>query len=171
MIEIGKCGKPHGLNGTLKCQIDERYLDDVLQAKAIFIGVGANPIPYFIESAREGNSFLIKLEDVNSKEDAETLAHKPIFLREEDLMEHVEEEEDEFSDNRYEKWIGYTIIDEEMGLIGKIEQILSLPGHFTALIMHDEKEVLIPLHESLIVSINKEKKEMVFNLPKGLLNL
>ena len=30
-----------------------------------------------------------------SKEDAETLAHKPIFLREEDLMEHEEEEEDE----------------------------------------------------------------------------
>ena len=102
MIEIGKCGKPHGLNGTLKCQIDERYLDDVLQAKAIFIGMGANPIPYFIESAREGNSFLVKLEDVNSKEDAETLAHKPIFLREEDLMEHEEEEEDEFSDDRYE---------------------------------------------------------------------
>jgi len=132
--------------------------------------VGANPIPYFIESAREGNSFLVKLEDVNSKEDAETLAHKPIFLREEDLMEH-EEEEDEFSDDRYEKWIGYTIIDEEMGLIGKIDQILSLPGHFTALIMHEEKEVLIPLHESLIVRINKEKKELVFNLPSGLLNL
>jgi 16S rRNA processing protein RimM len=86
-------------------------------------------------------------------------------------MEHEEEEEDEFSDNRYEKWIGYTLIDEEIGLVGKIEQILSLPGHFTALIMHDEKEVLIPLHESLIVSINKEKKELVFNLPTGLLNL
>ena len=86
-------------------------------------------------------------------------------------MEHEEEEEDEFSDDRYEKWIGYTFIDEELGLIGKIEQILSLPGHFTALIMHDEKEVLIPLHESLIVRINKEKKELVFNLPSGLLNL
>lgn len=171
MIEIGKCGKPHGLNGTLKCQIDERYLDDVLQAKAIFIGVGNNPIPYFIESAREGNSFLVKLEDVNSKEDAETLAHKPIFLREEDLIEHAEEDEDEYSDNRYEKWIGYTLKDEEIGLIGKIEQILSLPGHFTALIMHEEKEILIPLHESLIVKINKEKKELIFNLPLGLLNL
>lgn len=171
MIEIGKCGKPHGLNGTIKCQIDERYLDDVLQAKAIFVGVGANPIPYFIESAREGNSFLVKLEDVNSKEDAETLSHKPIFLREEDLTEKEEEVEDEFSDNRYEKWIGYTIIDEEMGLIGKIDQILSLPGHFTALIIHEEKEVLIPLHENLIVGINKEKKELVLNLPSGLLNL
>lgn len=171
MIEIGKCGKPHGLNGTIKCLIDERYLDDVLQAKAIFVGLGANPIPYFIESAREGNSFLVKLEDVNSKEDAETLAHKPIFLREEDLMEKEEEVADEFSDNRYEKWIGYTIIDEEVGLIGKIDQILSLPGHFTALIMHGEKEVLVPLHERLIVRINKEKKELIFNLPSGLLNL
>lgn len=170
MIEIGKCAKPHGLDGTLKCQIDERYLDDVLQAKALFIGVGANPIPYFIESAREGNQFLVKLEDVNSREDAETLAHKPIFLREEDLLAS-EDIEDEYADNRYEKWIGYEIIDTEMGNIGKIEQILSLPGHFTAEIIHDGKEVLIPIHESLIVQINKEKKQLFLNLPAGLLNL
>lgn len=170
MIEIGKCAKPHGLDGTLKCQIDERYLDDVLQAKALFIGVGANPIPYFIESAREGNQFLVKLEEVNSREEAETLAHKPIFLREEDLLES-EYVEDEFADNRYEKWIGYEIIDTEMGNIGKIEQILSLPGHFTAEINHNGKEILIPIHENLIVQINKEKKQLFLNLPDGLLNL
>ncbi len=170
MIEIGKCSKPHGLDGTLKCQIDERYLDDVLQAKALFIGLGANPIPYFIESAREGNQFLIKLEEVNSREEAEILTNKPIYLREEDLMEPAELD-DEYADNRYEKWIGYDIFDIEMGNIGKIDQILNLPGHFTAAINHKGKEVLIPLHESLIIEIKKEKKQLIFQLPDGLLNL
>jgi 16S rRNA processing protein RimM len=170
MIEIGKCGKPHGLDGTLKCQIDERYLDDVLQAKALFIGTGTNPIPYFIESAREGNHFLVKLEEVNSREDAVTLAHKPIYLRVEDLME-AEDIADEYSDNRYEKWIGYEMHDEETGVIGVITEILNLPGHFTAQVNYQGKEILIPVHENLIVRIDNEKKQVMFNLPLGLLTL
>jgi 16S rRNA processing protein RimM len=170
MIEIGKCGKPHGLDGTLKCWIDERYMDDVLQANALFISIAAHPIPFFIESAREGNSFLVKLEEVNSREEAEKLAHKAIFLREEDLLES-EKSEEEFNDNRFEKWMGYQIIDKDLGLIGVMTQIYRLPGHITAEISNGEKEVLIPMHERLILGIDPEKKQLFCDLPEGLLNL
>lgn len=170
MIEIGKCGKPHGLDGTLKCQIDERYIHDMFHVNAVFIGVGANPIPYFIESFREGNSILMKLEEVNSREDADSLAHKTLFLRPEDIQE-VELPQDEYSDTRYEKWVGFQLMDDDLGTIGTIEEILNLPGHFTASVKYKGREVLIPLHENLILNINKEKKEITLSLPSGLLEL
>jgi 16S rRNA processing protein RimM len=170
MIKIGKFAKPHGLDGTLKCHIDDRYIDDVLQAKALFIGTGTNLIPYFIASARAGNHFLVKLEDVNSREDAVTLAHQSIYLSPEDLLE-PEGEEDEPTDMRYEKWIGYEILDEETGVIGPIKEILKYPGHFTAQVDYQGKEILIPIHENLIIHIDKDKKQVLLQLPLGLLTL
>ncbi len=61
--------------------------------------------------------------------------------------------------------------DEETGVIGVITEILNLPGHFTAQVNYQGKEILIPVHENLIVRIDNEKKQVMLNLPLGLLTL
>lgn len=66
LIKIGKVLKTHGFKGHLKVFIDEFYMNDFEDMKAVFI----NNLPYFILS-KDINSeaqAIILLEEVDSKE-------------------------------------------------------------------------------------------------------
>ncbi len=40
-----------------------------------------------------------------------------------------------------------------------------------AFVIHNGREVLIPLNESLIVSVDRENKTLLMDLPEGLLDM
>ena len=83
LIKIGKVLKTHGYKGHLKVFIDEFYMDDFEEMKAIFI----NNLPYFIVS-KDINSdaqAIILLEDIDNKEKAHPLQGKYIFAKDDVL--------------------------------------------------------------------------------------
>ncbi len=84
-LAIGKIKKPHGLTGELKATIDERFFADVSEVEAFFVEIQGEQAPYFIESIRGKGPFILKFEDIDSKEDAALLTNKNIFLRREDV--------------------------------------------------------------------------------------
>jgi 16S rRNA processing protein RimM len=46
-----------------------------------------------------------------------------------------------------------------------------MPQQEIAVVVYQNKEVLIPLNEKLIVSIDEDKKVILMDLPEGLLTL
>mgnify|MGYP003841375859 CR=1 FL=1 len=50
--------------------------------------------------------------------------------------------------------MNFTLVDAEIGELGKIEDVIEFPQQEMAVISHNEKEVFIPLHESLIEKLN-----------------
>lgn len=168
LISIGYTKKPHGLKGELKVQIEEVFVDDFLEADTIFLEMKGKKVPFFIENAREGNEILVKLEEVDSRETADTLSGKEIFLREEDidLTEDEEETEEDFSE-----YIGFEIQDIALGPIGIIEEIIEYPQHSVAVISYQNREVLIPMNRVFIRDIQPDKKILIMELPQGLLEL
>lgn len=168
-IEIGYTGKSHGLQGELKLVIKERYEQDALQANVLFLEIKGKHIPFFVEEINIGNAWIAKLEDVDSREYADSLAGKGIYLREEDLL--PPEAGDLFAEPNFDLFIGFEIVDTEMGPIGRIEEIYDVAQQFLASVQYQGREVLIPLHEELIQAVHEDVKELVMALPKGLLEL
>jgi 16S rRNA processing protein RimM len=66
--------------------------------------------------------------------------------------------------------LGYTIIYEKKGL-GAVLEIIEQPHQMLCRIEINNKEVLIPLNEDTLQKIDDKRKEVIVNLPEGLLDV
>ncbi|MEI6410417.1 MAG: ribosome maturation factor RimM [Bacteroidota bacterium] len=171
-VNIGYTRKTHGLKGELKVVVEPRFEEDFLKNERIFLDVKGVKVPYFIASVRGTNEWILQLEDVESKESAFALQSRQIYLREQDLIpDHKREIEVEDDSLEYEELVGYTIEDQTLGTIGKIDEVLEMPQQEMAFLKYKNKDVLIPLNEASIVSIDKAAQVVRMDLPEGLLDM
>ncbi|MBV6428828.1 MAG: Ribosome maturation factor RimM [Haliscomenobacter sp.] len=168
-IAIGKTGRTHGTSGALKILIDDRYLEDFVQSDLVFLEIKGKRIPYFIEEILETNALLVKLEEIDSPEDAHALCGKTAYLRKADLL--PENARESSSLEQYERFVGFMIKDVRLGPLGQIESILELPQQFLAAITYQGKERLIPMHPQLILGVDQDLKEIQMELPEGILDM
>lgn len=162
LIKIGKVGKTHGFKGHLKMHVDEFYMNDFESMQAVFI----QNLPYFIIS-RDINTdiqAIVLLEGIDNKEKAHNLQGKEIFANADDLAEI-------FDDAEYDILIGYELHDKKLGKIGIIENIMEMPFQILAQLKINSKEVLIPLNHDFIIKILEDKKQIIMQLPEGLLDV
>lgn len=169
-IQIGYTQKTHGVEGELRIFIEEGFDEDFLNAQALFFETGGQMVPYFIEYIRGANDDIIKLEDIGSKEEAHKLASTPVFLREADLIPVNDRGNTPYAP-QYEYLEGFEAWDREMGSLGVIIRVDEYPHQEMAVVKYKGREALIPLHGSIIESIDKKKKTVRFLLPEGLLDL
>lgn len=169
-VQIGYTQKTHGVEGELRIHVEEEYIEDFLNAGALFIEVGGQKVPYFIEYIRGAGDDICKLEEIATREEAQKVASKPIFLREEDLIPENDRPNTPYAPE-YEFLEGFDAADEALGALGAIIRVDEYPHQEMAVVQYNGREVLIPLHKSFILSIDKENKKVVFQLPEGLTNL
>lgn len=170
LIQIGYTQKSHGVEGELRIFVEEPYQEDFLNCHALFIEVDGQKVPYFIEYIRGANDDILKLEDISSKEEAQKLATKPVFLREADLIAEDDRDNSDYAP-QFEFLEGFLARDAERGDLGEIIRVDEYPHQEMAVILMQNREVLIPLHESFILSVDEAGKIIHFQLPEGLLSL
>ncbi len=166
---IGSTKKPHGLKGELKLYVEEKYVEDLMNAEILMIDIKGRPTPFFIEDIRFGNNIIAKFEDVNTPEAAMSIANKEISLRESDLIPD-DEREIEIETMPYEHCIGYTIVNEGE-TVGVIDNIVEYPQQEMAILNYKNKEVLVPLNQHFIKKVDDKNKVIEMVLPEGLLDL
>jgi 16S rRNA processing protein RimM len=166
-IQIGRVSKTHGIDGALKLKINERYFDDFEGAEVLFVELAGKYVPYFVEETRGGLDPIVKFEDLDQREEAQKLSGKPLFLRESDLLPIEEGSALE----QFERYQGYTLIDETLGEIGPIEEIMEMPGQYMAACQYQGREVMIPLNKVFIKGVDAGQKVLKMDLPEGLLEL
>lgn len=170
LIVVGKVHKPHGVKGLLKVSFDNPFLLlKGLPFTAVFINKGGKPFPYFVSSFEEqgDGQCLLLLEDVDSREKALALNNKEILLPQA-VAEQVfdMDEEGEFVDLE-----GFTLFDQHNQAIGRIEEVVVLPGHELAKLTIKGQEVLIPLNEEIVLAIDEDLMTVQVDIPEGLLDL
>ncbi len=165
--KIGKLIKTHGLQGEISLRAEEVYKPDLLVTEKIFIEHHGQKIPYFIDAIKESKNFLIRLEDIENPEEANRLTNKNIYLHQDD----VSIENDDSSKSKFGTLIQMDIFDTNEMLIGKIDDILSYPQQEMALVSKDGNEILIPIIEDFIVTVDIESKRVIMELPEGILDL
>lgn len=163
---IGKMVATHGLKGdlVLKHALGKKTVFKDL--KALFIkDKTASYLPWFLETARikSDTETLVKLEGINTTEQARALLQKEVWLAAADFEKYV-------AKNSVISFIGYTIVDNGQAL-GKIEEIIEQPHQIICKLVISNKEVLIPLHDETLKRIDNKSKMLLMELPDGLLDI
>ena len=165
--ELGYFTKLHGYKGELTAYLDTEVLNDYQEVESIFVEVKGQIIPYFVEtlSSKTNKTVKVKLEGVDTEDQAKSLVKAKIFILKEDLSETDE--------TRLElrSILGYEVIDHLKGNIGTVRQILELAGNPQLEIDFNGKMILLPLHEDFIKKIDNEGKKVEVEAPEGLIDL
>lgn len=169
-IPIGNILKPHGIYGVLKFKAHAVLLDNFLQIKKIFFESNGQTIPFFVKKIEPISKgfFLISLEEIISREQAQQYAKSKVSLIEEDYLKVCDTTTVE---SNFQYLEGYDIYDKDDNYIGKVQAVIDLPSNDLLETTVNEKEVLIPINKNLIVSIDATKRKLYLQISEGLLEL
>lgn len=166
-IQIGKITNTHGLDGRLSLLHNLGKNKELKNLKHIFIALKRESyIPFFIEKITVDNDkeLFLQLDEVDTVEAAKALAGKEVYLSTEQY-EKMKPKDQEVNFVDFEVW------DESFGLIGRVAAIFETPGQLLATVMHKGKEVIVPLNEQTIKSIQIPTKTLKLQLPEGLIEV
>jgi 16S rRNA processing protein RimM len=165
-VEIGQLRRAFGYQGQIKISVEDMYERDLYEQKFLFIGIDGYKVPFEIENINEAKGINIKLRLLDTPEDISRYHNSPIYLLKEKLV-HAKSFIDE--NELMTSLAGLALYDIELGYIGVIDRVEEYPQQIMAIVIKNESEVLIPLHSSLIESIDEEAKKLIMNLPEGLI--
>lgn len=163
----GKLLKPHGLKGEITADL---AVDETLRSgMPIVIELEGIYVPFFIDSVRSRSieTYLIKLEGIDSDSEATALADRDLYLLKRDI-------ESSPADGIFADSLpGYTVVDSSSGKsVGNIVDVDFSTENVVMYVMKpDGGEILIPLVDDIIESLDTDNEQIVMDLPAGLLDL
>lgn len=163
---FGRILKIHGCEGAVVVRTEKFFYDNIPEMESVFLEIEGRRVPFFIDHYQSyGNSnVLIWLRDYNSVEKIKEFVGINVFILSGDNSLKTDDVQDNI--------IGFELITKENELWGIITRVTENPGQLLLSVTSKTgSEILIPLHEDLIISIEKELKRIVMNLPEGLRNL
>lgn len=168
---LGYTSKVHAKQGELVIKLDVDSPERYKKLESVLIRMHKQDdslIPFFITQTHLNNdgSLRIKIDDVNTVEQAKELVAKEIYLPLTQLPP--------LTGNKfyYHEVIGFEVIDTEKGNIGKISNVLDHPTQAILEIIHSsQKEILIPITDESIIALNREQKQIHVKAPEGLIDV
>ncbi len=165
---LGRITKVVGFKGEVAVFIDSDEPEKYAELDAVFLEIGGNLIPFFVENLslrNKNNQFTIKFQDTDDLESAARLQGCDMYLPLEALPPL---EGDAFY---FHEITGYEVNDEQKGFIGHILQVLDYPGNPLFEIQHNDKTLLIPVQDQFIRKLDRDKKCIYIAAPDGLIDM
>lgn len=162
--KIGTILKTKGFDGTTIVAFDFPIINSDL--KALFISKGTMHQPLLIEKVEQTNDFtlLIKWKNYNSKEEAQLLHNKELFLDEKLIPNYFDEEE-------LNDFIGYEVYNGE-GKLGEVIDLYQTNQQETLEVrLANGQKLLVPLIELYVITIDDEKETIYCNLTEEFIKM
>ncbi len=165
-INIGKIVASFGLKGEviLKHALGKKTVLHNIETIFLEMSKGSY-LPYFVETskAKDHEETFVKIEGVETKETANRLTGKPVWLLDADFRKLA-------GKSAPISLLGYQLISEEENM-GPIEEVIEQPHQVLLRINLEGKEALIPLHAETLNKIDHKNKSVYVTLPFGLLDI
>jgi 16S rRNA processing protein RimM len=166
LVAIAKLVRVRGIRGELVADLltdfPERFedLEDVIAV----LPNGARAELKIEDFWFQKNRIILKFENYDSIETAQTLINSEICVPE---SEAVELDEDEFFD-----WelAGCAVETTEGERIGTVREVMRTGGTENLVVVNGSKDHLIPFAETICVEVDIENKLIRVDLPEGLLD-
>jgi 16S rRNA processing protein RimM len=163
---LGYISKTVGNKGDVMFTLDTDEPDAYAELPMIFIDIKGRFIPYQIEKIIiRGEKAQVHLKDIDNVQLASSLSgtslHLPI-----DYLPKLKG-----NSFYYHEIIGFEVEDKIFGKIGLIKDVLDHSSQAIFQIMHDEKEVLIPIADDFVKKVDRKKKLIKVEVPEGLIEL
>ena len=187
--QVAQVLKSNGTDGELVLGFRDIAPEDIDLKEPVFIIFDGLPVPFFIESfTKRGNSkALVRLTDICSQEDVDEIAGKAVYVDDSQIPE-MSLEEDGFA-----ALVGWMLLTPEIPdqvgddeqtegddpslsaltgnlyEVGEITEFIDIPNNPCIEVETENGAVMIPLHEDFIMSVDPEYKEIIMQIPAGLL--
>ena len=164
---LGYIVRTHGTKGDVTIHLDVDYPEDYEEVESIFVEIKGELVPYFVEdmNIQKQNKAIVRLEDVDSIEQAQALVGSALYMPIEELEELGE------GGFYYHQIQGYTVVDGALGELGIIRAIYTPNTQDLIAMDYQGSEVLIPIVDDIVLSADHEKKQVLVKLPEGLLDV
>jgi 16S rRNA processing protein RimM len=163
---VGKLTKTHGLKGEMAIWLDVDYPEEYENLASILIEIRGELIPHFIQEIQiRANKSIVKFEDIDSIEAAQKLVNCELYLPSENL-EILDD--DQFY---YHEIIGFSVIDEQQGKLGTVTAVYTSEAQDLIAMFYKNQEILIPVSDAIVKTIDRKKNELYTNLPTGLVEI
>jgi len=163
-VSVARIVNTHGYKGRMVIVYTAAIHYEFVPGEALFVESGKAKVPYFVSYFRNtklGEAFL-EVEGIITKEEAKLFIKKEIFV---ETLKSKKNKVFTLSD-----CIGYRIVTTEEDL-GIVNDIFEMPHQNLLQFTYKGKDILLPLHEDLILEIDKKKKRILVIIPEGLLEV
>ena len=153
--------------GEIKIKLINNYKIDFKSIETIFIEEDKILIPYKLKKIKnkKKNNLTLLIEEIDCESKAQQLISKKCFLPKKFLPERKGVDFYGFQVK------DFVVIDKNNKKIGSILEIIEKPFQSLMVVNTNSKEILIPIHQDIILSVCHEKKQIQVELPKNFLNL
>jgi 16S rRNA processing protein RimM len=162
-LQVARIGKPHGIRGEVTVQVLTDAPEDRFVPGTQFVVEPASAGPLTVLSARWNKDILLLgFEEIETRNEAETLRGAKLFIETEEL----DEDDDE-------GWYEHELVGLEARVgsqvVGKISGLNTMPVQDLLVVeTPDGKEILIPFVEQIVPEVNVEEGYILVTPPEGL---
>ncbi len=165
-ILLGSITKVSGFGGAVSVRLERTLTENIPLTESVFLEIEGRPVPFFISASEYSGAGTLKLkfDRCNSDEQAEEFIGAKVWLT--GAPAHGKKSRD------VKSFEGFNVYDQNDQLVGCITEVIPNPAQLLLRINSPgNREILVPLHENLIIGIDKRKKEIIMDIPEGLIEL
>ncbi len=164
---LGKIVSKHSFKGEVLIKLDTDEPELYEKMESVFVSLGNNLVPFFIEKSRLHKSSLlrVKFEEVSNESDADKVMGSEIYLPLSFLPK--------LKGNKfyYHEIIGFTLQDKVHGNIGIIQSVNDTTSQALFEVEKGDKQLLIPVNDQIITKVDRDNKTIFVDTPEGLVDL
>ncbi len=164
---LGKIVSKYSFKGEVLIKLDTDEPEQYENLESVLISLGNSLIPFFIKSSSLHRSTLLRVrfEEINDEADADRILGSELYLPLEFLPK--------LSGNQFyfHEVIGFTLIDGVYGDIGVITGVNDSAAQALFEADKEGKQVLIPINDEIISSIDRPNRTIHIKAPDGLVSL
>lgn len=151
-VEIGRIGRPHGLDGKVRFNPNDLFTADLFERLSVFYMKNrrADLIPVRLEHVqlsekKNQQTFFVKFDMIASRDDADSAMNRALFTTRDELRElpnPIQSEEQDLT--------GYSVFEGNQR-VGEVLDVLSNPAHPILEVKFGSSTLLIPFVDEYIV--------------------
>ena len=165
---IGEIVKPHGIRGEVKVYLFSEQPENIKQYKKIVLqeATDSRQETYSVIKSREqGKLAILQLEGVGTREEAEALQGKKIWVHKADFPKLDPEE------YYWHQLKGLVVITETGQELGRVTKLFNTTAHDIMVVTGAGHEYMIPMNGDIIKDINEQEGQIIISPPPGLLEI
>ena len=164
---LGKIVSKYSFRGEVLVKLDTDEPEIYENMESVFVSLGNNLVPFFIERCRLHKSALLRIdfEEVKDETSADKIMGSELYLP---LSMLPALEGNKFY---FHEVVGFTLMDEVHGDIGVIQAVNDSASQELFEVEKDGKELLIPITDDIITQVDRNTKTIHVKTPEGLVDL
>ena len=164
-LVVARIGRAHGVLGEATVELrtdqpeDRFFIGSVLATEPESFG------PLTISSVRDHNgTLLLGFEGVSDRNEIEKLRNVLLLA---DVDIEADSTEDDF---HVQQLLQCEVSTEDGAVIGKVTDVINLPGQDVLAVSYNDREVLIPFVKAIVPTVDIKNRKIVIVPPLGLLD-